>query len=227
MKIQSFIKRLNATELGLGVTHDAYIAIPSDVDLSVMLENQKVLHPVDKASGYSYTPSGSEFKYVQTGQNNQKRISGLGEFYASRDAKVGDEILVEKVQRKSGTVEYYIDLIHRNAIVFQVNSIKGRKCVEILPNSLIEGYANGKDYAFRVNYKGIELDLLVEFIEETNKKKTSPQPTKFYDLLIDGKSIMPEYNYQEYIEILTNDMRLERMKTYWYSILEMGEENNG
>lgn len=96
MKIQSFIKRLNATELGLGATHDAYIAIPSGVNLSVMLENQKVLHPVDKASGFSYKPSGSDFKYVQTGQNNQERISGLGEFYVSRDAKVGDEILVEE-----------------------------------------------------------------------------------------------------------------------------------
>ena len=38
---------------------------------------------------------------------------------------------------------------------------------------------------------------------------------------------MLEYNYQEYIEILTNDMRLERMKTYWYSMLEMEEDNNG
>ena len=227
MKIQSFIKRLNATELGLGATHDAYIAIPSGVNLSVMLENQKVLHPVDKASGFSYKPSGSDFKYVQTGQNNQERITGLGEFYVSRDAKVGDEILVEKVQRKSGTVEYYIDLIHRNAIVFQVNSIKGRRCVDILPNNLIEDYATGKDYSFRVNYNGEEHDLLVEFIEEAKKKKTSPQSTKFYDLLIDGKSIMLEYNYQEYIEILTNDMRLERMKTYWYSMLEMEEDNNG
>ena len=34
MKIHSFIKRLNATELGLGVTNDTYIAIPNEVNLS-------------------------------------------------------------------------------------------------------------------------------------------------------------------------------------------------
>lgn len=223
MKIQSFIKRLNATELGLGATHDAYIAIPSGVDLSVMLENQKVLNPIDKKLGIIYQPSGSDFKYVQTGQNNQERISGLGEFYISRDAKVGDEILIEKIQRKSGVEEYYIDLIHRNAIVFQVNSIQGQRCVDILPNNLIEDYLVGNDYVFKVNYKGKIHDLLVKFIGATKKKKTSPQATKFYDLLIDGKSVMSEYNYQEYIEILTKDMKLERMKTYWYSTLEMEE----
>lgn len=51
MKIQSFVKRLNATELGLGATHDAYIAIPSEVDLSFMLEHQKVLNPINRYSG--------------------------------------------------------------------------------------------------------------------------------------------------------------------------------
>lgn len=126
MKIQSFVKRLNATELGLGATHDAYIAIPSEVDLSFMLEHQKVLNPINRYSGGLYKPDGSDFKYVQTGQNNQERISGLGEFYVQTDAKVGDEILIEKIENNSGAVQYYIDLRHRHAIVFQVNSIKGK-----------------------------------------------------------------------------------------------------
>lgn len=63
---------------------------------------------------------------MQTGQNNQERISGLGEFYVQTDAKVGDEILIEKIENNSGAVQYYIDLRHRHAIVFQVNSIKGK-----------------------------------------------------------------------------------------------------
>ena len=58
MKIQSFVKRLNATELGLGATHDAYIAIPSEVDLSFMLEHQKVLNPINRYSGGLYKPEG-------------------------------------------------------------------------------------------------------------------------------------------------------------------------
>ena len=220
MKIQSFVKRLNATELGLGATHDAYIAIPSEVDLSFMLEHQKVLNPINRYSGGLYKPDGSDFKYVQTGQNNQERISGLGEFYVQTDAKVGDEILIEKIENNSGAVQYYIDLRHRHAIVFQVNSIKGKRCVDILPNDLMEDYANGVNYDFDVIYTG------VNFLEEAKKKITSPRATKFYDLLIDGESILPEYSYQEYIELVTDGMRLGRMKTYCYSILKMMEDKD-
>lgn len=223
MKIQSFVKRLNATELGLGGTHDAYIAIPSEVDLSFMLEHQKILTPKDRYSGGVYNPSGSAFKYVQTGQNNQERISGLGEFYVTTDAKVGDEILVERIQHNSGQVDYYVDLCHRHAIVFQVNSIKGKRCVDILPNDLIDKFANGLDYNLDVIYNGRPHTLVVEYLEEAKKKKTSPAATKFYDLLIDGESILSNYSYQEYIEIVTDGMRLGRMKTYLYSVLELME----
>lgn len=51
MKIESFIKRLNATELGEGVTNDSYIAIPRDVDLSQMLENQQAMTIFDRVEG--------------------------------------------------------------------------------------------------------------------------------------------------------------------------------
>lgn len=226
MKIQSFVKRLNATELGLGATHDAYIAIPSEVDLSFMLEHQQVLYPINRYSGGLYKPDGSEFKYVQTGQNNQERISGLGEFYVQTGAKVGDEILIEKIENKSGIAQYYIDLCHRHAIVFQVNSIRGKKCVDILPNDLIEKYANGVNYDFEVIYNGASHFLEVRFLEEAKKKKTSPKATKFYDLLIDGGSILSGYSYQEYIELVTDGMRLGRMKTYWYSILKTMEDKD-
>lgn len=226
MKIKSFVKRLNATELGLGATHDAYIAIPSEVDLSFMLEHQKVLNPINRYSGGLYKPDGSDFKYVQTGQNNQERISGLGEFYVQTDAKVGDEILIEKIENNSGAVQYYIDLRHRHAIVFQVNSIKGKRCVDILPNDLIEDYANGVNYDFDVIYNGAYHILEVKFLAEAKKKITSPCATKFYDLLIDGESILPGYSYQEYIELVTDGMRLGRMKTYCYSILKMMEDKD-
>lgn len=226
MKIQSFVKRLNATELGLGATHDAYIAIPSEVNLSFMLEHQKVLTPQDRYSGGVYNPSGSAFKYVQTGQNNQERISGLGEFYVTTGAKVGDEILVERIEDNTGQIEYYIDLCHRHAIIFQVNRIQGKRCIEILPNDFIDQYANGLDYTLEVNYNGHPHTLVIEFIEEAKKKKTSPSATKFYDLLIDGESILSNYSYQEYIEIIADGMRLGRMKTYLYSILELMEDKN-
>ena len=225
MKIYSFTKRLNATELGLGVTNDAYIAIPSEVNLSNMLQNQKIINPYDRYLGEKYCPIRSDFKYVQTGQNNQERISGLGEYYEKTQAKVGDEILVEAIVTSDG-IEYYLDLCHRNAIVFQVNSVNGKRCVDILANDYIESFAEGDDYRLSVSYNGENHELVVKFIEEAKKKKTSPRATRFYDLLIDGNSIVSEYSYQEYIELLTDGMRLSRMKTYTYSLVEIEEGEN-
>ena len=58
---------------------------------------------------------------------------------------------------------------------------------------------------------------------EKVKDRTGLDATKFYDLLIDGESILSNYSYQEYIEIVTDGMRLGRMKTYLYSVLELME----
>lgn len=225
MKIQSFVKRLNATELGLGATHDAFIAIPSEIDLSVMFENQKVIYPFNQYSGGVYNSTNSKLKYVQTGQNNQERISGLGEFYAETDAKVGDEFIIEKIEDSSMSIKYYIDLYHRNVIVFQVNKIEGMLCVDILPNDIIGKYAVGLDYKFDITLDGQLHSLSVKFLKEAKKKKTSPEMTKFYDLLLDSRSIVSNYRYQEYIELVTEGMRLGKMRTYWYSELEVMEDN--
>ncbi|MFW5651289.1 MAG: hypothetical protein ACOCNC_07840 [Acetivibrio ethanolgignens] len=222
MKIYSFIKRLNATELGLGVTNDTYIAIPSEVNLSDMLKNRQALEIFDRKTGTVFTPDNSHIMYVQTGQNNQERISGLGRYYEMVDAKVGDEILIERIEDKSG-IKYAMDFYHRNAIVFQ----KNRDYVEILTPEIIQPYAKDDDYSLEVVIDGKTETLLVKFVEKRKKKKTSPRETVFYDLQIKGQSILGNYSYQEYIEVTDDERRLGRMKTYYYSLIEMmeGEEN--
>lgn len=216
MRIQSFVKRLNATELGLGVTKDSYIAIPGEVDLSGMLTNQQAMTIYDRKTGCLFDASNSNIKYVQTGQNNQERISGLGQYYVMTDAKVGDEILIERID-VGGKTSFTLDLHHRQAIVFQ----KNREYVEILPNEHLDQYAAGNDYILEVVCEGVVHVLEVKFIKEAKKKKTSPKVTKFYDLIVDGDSILSKFSYQEYVEILMGDMRLGKMKTYIYSVTEM------
>lgn len=220
MRIHSFIKRLNATELGLGVTNDTYIAIPNEVNLSDMLVNRQALEIYDRKTGTLFTPANSNIMYVQTGQNNQERISGLGRYFEMVDARVGDEILIEKVESTSG-IEYSLDFYHRNAIVFQ----KNRDYVEILTPDGLQSFAQGDDFILDVTIDGKVETLLVKFIEKRKKKKTSPRETDFYDLQICGKSILDNYSYQEYIEVLTDGNRLGRMKTYYYSQIEVTEEN--
>ena len=218
MKIHSFIKRLNATELGLSVTNDSYIAIPNEVNLSDMFVNRQALEIFDRKTGTLFTPENSNIMYVQTGQNNQERISGLGKYYEMVNAKVGDEILIERIE-DGMNVKYVMDFYHRNAIVFQ----KNKKYVEILTPDMIQPYAKDKNFSLDVVIAGKTETVLIKFAEKTKKKKTSPRETNFYDLQIQGESILGNYSYQEYIEVIDNGKRLGRMKTYYYSLIEMME----
>ena len=217
MKIESFIKRLNATELGEGVTNDTYIAIPRDVDLSQMLENQQAMTIFDRVEGVLYTPENSNIKYVQTGQNNQERISGLGQYFRRVSANVGDEILIEKVQDGDSCI-LYLDFNHRDVIVFQ----KNKDWVEILTPQRMEPYKTGNDYSMDVIYQNERVKLYVKYLGQKMKKKTSPADTAAYDLQIDSKSILPNYEYLDYIEISNGDAdrRLARMKTYMLSLID-------
>lgn len=217
MKIESFIKRLNATELGEGVTNDTYIAIPRDVDLSQMLENQQAMTIFDRVEGVLYTPENSNIKYVQTGQNNQERISGLGQYFRRVSANVGDEILIEKVQDGDSCI-LYLDFNHRDVIVFQ----KNKDWVEILSPQRMEPYKINDDYLMDVIYQNERVKLCVKYLGQKMKKKTSPADTAAYDLLIDDKSILPNYEYLDYIEISNGaaEKRLARMKTYMLSLID-------
>lgn len=223
MKIESFIKRLNATEVGEGVTNDTYIAIPRDVDLSNILVNQEAMTIYDRVGGVLYTPSNSNIKYVQTGQNNQERISGLGQYFRSVDAKVGDEILIERVVDGNES-KLYLDFRHRNVIVFQ----KNKDWVEILTPDRMSPYAKGDDYTVDVTYLNKNVELYVKYLGRKMKKKTSPTDTAAFDLIIEDKSILSDYEYLDYIEIgIENDKkRLARMKTYFLSFVDM-MENGG
>ena len=223
MKIESFIKRLNATEVGEGVTNDTYIAIPRDVDLSNIIVNQEAMTIYDRVGGVLYTPANSNIKYVQTGQNNQERISGLGQYFRSVDAKVGDEILIERVVDGDES-KLYLDFRHRNVIVFQ----KNKDWVEILTPDRMTPYAQGNDYTVDVTYLNRNVELYVKYLGQKMKKKTSPSDTAAFDLLIENKSILGDYEYLDYIEIgIENDKkRLARMKTYFLSFVGM-MENGG
>lgn len=72
------------------------------------------------------------------------------------------------------------------------------------------------DYFLDVIYRDKRVRLYVKYLGQKRKKKTSPADTAAYDLLIDDKSILPDYEYLDYIEINNGDeeKRLARMKTY-------------
>lgn len=216
MKIRTFTKRLNATELGKAGTNDTYVAIPNEADLSTMFTNNMAMTIKDRQSGQVYAPPKSNIKYTQTGQNNQERISGLGEYFRNTQANVGDEIIFERQEDSAGNIKYYLDLIHRDVIVLQ----KGKKYAEIIRNASLPQYAIDDNYRMYISYKDKKCTLDIIFKEASKKKKTSPSTTNFYDLVVDGTSILSDFTYQDYIEINIKNKQLDRMLTYMEHIME-------
>ena len=216
MKIRTFTKRLNATELGKGGTNDTYVAIPNEADLSTMFINNVAMTIEDRKNGQVYAPPGFNIKYIQTGQNNQDRISGLGKYFRNNLANVGDEIIFERQEDKTGNVQYYINLEHRDVIVLQ----KGKIYAEIIRTGALPQYAIDRNYRMEVFYKGKRCVLDVVFMETSKKKKKSPMSTDFYDLVINGISILSDFTYQDYIEVNIKNKQLDRMLTYMEHIME-------
>ena len=216
MKIRTFTKRLNATELGKGATNDTYVAIPNEADLSTMFANNVAMTIEDRSSGQIYAPPTSNIKYTQTGQNNQERISGLGEYFRNNKTNVGDEIVFEREEDTNGNIKYYVNLIHRDVIVFQ----KGKKYAEIIRSGTLPQYIIDNNYRMEVSYHGRKCMLDIIFIEASKKKKTSPTTTDFYDMAIDGSSILSDFSYQDYIEVDIKSKQLDRMLTYMEHIME-------
>ena len=109
-------------------------------------------------------------------------------------------------------------------IVFQ----KNKDWVEILTPDRMTPYAQGNDYTVDVTYLNRNVELYVKYLGQKMKKKTSPSDTAAFDLLIENKSILGDYEYLDYIEIgIENDKkRLARMKTYFLSFVGM-MENGG
>ena len=167
MRIECFIKRLNAIEIGKGVTNDTYIAIPNEVDLSEMFCDRTPLTLSDRYTGFVFSPPENNIQYVKTGQNNQIRISGLGRYYSSVNAEIGDEIMIERKDYKN-TTSYSLDFHHRHAIVF----LKNREFVEILENKYISKHIMHSEhqenthpnYQMHVYYQGQECILNIEFV---------------------------------------------------------------
>ncbi len=216
MKIRTFTKHLNATELGLGNTNDTYIAIPNEVDLSEMFVHRQAITVLDRVSGDTFSPPDSNIMYVKTGQNGQERISGLGAYFRKVRARVGDEIIIERMDNKDGSTKYFLDFVPRDVIVLQ----KAKPYVEIIRYGSLQQYRVDDNFVLNVVYKGKRKLLKIAYMGKEKKKKSSPTETDFYDLQIDGNSLMGEFSYQEYIEIDFNNMQLSKMVTYEDHIIE-------
>ena len=118
-------------------------------------------------------------------EGREKRIVGLGQYYRDKDLSAGDEIIFERSENKDG-VKYLLYVKKRNdSLVFQ----KMKYGFEILTPEQMRKFEN-------IGKRQPEL-FDIRFIEAARKRNDSPETTDFYDISLNGISLLDSYAGKE------------------------------
>lgn len=193
MKSVQVIKKVNNTELGKAATHETYVLVPQELNVSDLFEElEKKYKFVDKCTNKTYD--------LRLTSGREKRIVGLGPFYRDHDVFAGDEMLFEKRIKTSGENEYFVSVNKfHNIVVFQ----KKKNAFAVLTPERLEPLLNKELEDFLG--KKFQISLLGEF----KMREDSPELTKLYDVLLDGKSLAGNYSNNQMFEIVSNDIGVE------------------
>lgn len=195
MKVSQLIKQLNNTELGKGGTHDTYVLIPNELDISdIFSEVNLPIEFIDVDTSEKVT--------VRNTVGREKRLVGLGQYYRSKDLSAGDEIIFEKdVSEKD--FKYIIRTIrHRERIAFQ----KSKMGFEILTSDRMKMAESWENH-----FNGL---FEIKFLTEAKKRNDSPDTTRYYDIVIDGSSILEDFSVKEIGFLKMENGSIKVMK--WY-----------
>ncbi len=182
MRIVQFVKKLNNTELGKGGTHDTYVLVPNELDLSDIFpkKGQTVVF-TDRAT------EGLVAARITIGR--EKRIVGLGQYYRAKGLSAGDEIIFEK-RTLLGQDTFFVSVRQNvDRLVFQ----KSRHGFELLTPERL--------FRFLKEAEAAGAQVEIPFLGAKKKRNDSPEDTEYYDILIEGASILTLYSAKEIGEI--------------------------
>lgn len=188
MKIIQIVKKLNNTELGKGGTHDTYVLIPNDLDVTDVFEQNVPMNFVDKHSG--------EIVTVRNTVGREKRIVGLGQYYRNMNLSAGDEIIFEKKEGIDETKLIIYTKRYDDSIVIQ----KSKHGFEILTPERTE--------RFKEILSVMDIDIQIEFKVAERKRNDSPEVTDFYDVKINGDSLLNKFSGKELVELSVLDNKV-------------------
>lgn len=167
----------NNTELGKGNTHETYLLISREIDLSFMFPpgaNINV-HNIEKNTDYSLkAATGSEF-----------RVNQMGQFYRDFDIHEGDEIVLTKLVSESCS-HITIRAIKHHRVLIKVGTY-GASIADI---ERLSGFGS-KDGGYRIpiTNDGAACNLSIHFVGEKRKRSDSPSTTDYYSVYLDGQPL--------------------------------------
>lgn len=177
IKIIQYLHRPNATELGMGNTHETYMLISTDTDLSGIFPPSMDVMVRDLASSKQYT--------LKSSWGREFRVNQMGELYRDYDVKPGDEIVITKIENE-GTEDISVNIRQFPRVVL----IVGSNGVEIVNIERLESFLVSRGaYELEIRDRGTQSTLSIFFKEAKKKRNDSPNATDYYSVRINGQDL--------------------------------------
>ena len=176
-KLIQYTHRPNMTELGMGNTHETYMLINANTDLSGIFPPSIEVKVRDAVSGKHYSLKSSD--------GREFRVNQMGDLYRDYNVHPGDEIVITKIENEN-TSDLCVNVIQYQRVVLLVNS-NGTEIVNI--DRLNSYNLDNGIYQINVSDRGKQNILKISFRESRKKRSDSPNTTDFYTAQIDGQPL--------------------------------------
>lgn len=168
----------NTTELGKGNTHECYLLIKRDHDLSNLFPPGEEIAVTEISTQKKY--------YLKSAQGNEFRINQLGVLYRDFDVHFGDSITITNLGGDKDKT--YVSVTKYNRVVLYVTG----KGVEVLNGERLKAYeqkGNPRNYRLNVIVDGEQNVLQISFAAALPKRADSPNTTDFYKAELNGSNL--------------------------------------
>lgn len=216
-RITQYIHRPNATEIGLGNTHECYMLVGTDVDMSDIFPLGIDVSIHDANSSKEYTLKSSNVR--------EFRINQMGDIYRDYNVTPGDEILISHIV-KNGCSELCFTVNKLNRVVlFVKNETKNgetKRVAEIVNIDRLKPFEKGlKYYEINVNNRGKQDLLKISFDGAKAKRADSPNLTDYYLVQINDDK-MPNGTY--YLTLNTDGNTLAKLPKSDFNTIEFDDK---
>ena len=174
VKITQYTHRPNSTELGLGNTHECYMLVAADIDMSGIFPPGESVSIYDALTRKEYVLKSSNYR--------EFRINQMGDIYRDYNVIPGDEIVISQIEKDN-----VCDLCFTVKKYHRVVLLVKKGLAEIINIDRLKAFEQG-DKKYEVNFydKGKNDILNISFDGAKAKRADSPNMTDFYHVSIDG-----------------------------------------
>ena len=174
VKITQYTHRPNSTELGLGNTHECYMLVATDIDMSGIFPPGESVSIYDALTRKEYVLKSSNYR--------EFRINQMGDIYRDYNVIPGDEIVISQIEKDN-----VCDLCFTVKKYHRVVMLVKKGLAEIINIDRLKAFEQGdKKYEVNVYDKGRNNILNISFEGAWAKRADSPNMTDFYHVNIDG-----------------------------------------